>query len=290
MPSKEHPEISDWATVGLSGRAITGRRLRILVRGTNDVASAVAHRLFLAGHTVVLNDGPAPTTTRRKMAFADAVFTGRAVLAGVAAVRVDSLDLLPGLLAGNGAIPVVVGDLAGLLRALVPDALVDARMRKRDQPGPQRGLAALTVGLGPGFVAGETVDIAVETSWEELGRIARRGANRLLAGEPRPLGGHGRDRYVYAPLGGVFRTRREIGQVIAAGETVARIGDTDLPAPLGGVLRGLTHDGVPVAVGTKVIEVDPRGVPAAVVGIGERPACIAAGVLRAVEEWGSQCP
>jgi xanthine dehydrogenase accessory factor len=55
-------------------------------------------------------------------------------------------------------------------------------------------------------------------------------------------------------------------------------------APLRGVLRGgLTHDGVPVAAGTKVIEIDPRGNPALVHGIGERPARIAAGVLRAID-------
>lgn len=269
---------------------MTGGRLRVLVRGSNDVASAVAHRLFSAGHAVVVHDGPAPTTTRRRMALADAVFIGGTVLSGVVATRVDCLDPPPDLLAAREGIPVVVGDLNGLLETLSANALIDARMRKRDRPGPQRGLAGLVVGLGPGFVAGETVDIAVETGWDGLGEIVPHGATGSLAGEPRPLGGHGRDRYVYAPLGGVFRTSWEIGQAVAAGEVVAHIEGTGLRAPLGGVLRGLTHDGVPVLVGGKVIEVDPRGDPAAGAGIGERPDRIAAGVLLAVEQWARRRP
>jgi hypothetical protein len=35
--------------------------LRILVRGSNDVASAVAHRLFREDYSVVLHDDPKPT-------------------------------------------------------------------------------------------------------------------------------------------------------------------------------------------------------------------------------------
>ena len=60
--------------------------LKILVRGVNDAASAVAHRLSSAGHAVVMHDVPAPTTSRRGMAF-DAMFDGHADLAGVAATR-----------------------------------------------------------------------------------------------------------------------------------------------------------------------------------------------------------
>jgi len=58
-------------------------RWRVVVRGSGDVGSAVAHRLFGAGFAVILHDGPEPTTSRRTMAFTDAVFDGRAVLVGI---------------------------------------------------------------------------------------------------------------------------------------------------------------------------------------------------------------
>jgi xanthine dehydrogenase accessory factor len=104
-------------------------------------------------------------------------------------------------------------------------------------------------------------------------------------GEPRPIAGHARDRYVYAPHSGVFRTALRIGDAVREGQMVAQIGSTVLTAPLAGALRGLTRDGVPVSTGTKVIEVDPRWPMGVVRGIGERPGRIADGVLRAIRTW-----
>ena len=258
----------------------------MVVRGVNDIGSAVAHRLFRAGCAVVIHDGPRPTATRRGMAFADAVFDGRAELAGVVGVRVDDLEALTDVLAKRDAIAVVVADFAAVIERVRPDVLVDARMRKRARPEAQRDLARLTIGLGPNFVAGETTDLVVETGWgDDLGKVVDRGATRPLAGEPRQIGGHARERYVYAPAEGIFRTDCQIGDPVAVGQVVARIGPTELVAPLDGVLRGLTRDGVPVATRTKVIEVDPRGPKAVVTGLGQRPGRIADGVLGAVSAW-----
>ncbi len=216
------------------------------------------------------------------MAFADAIFDGRTTLDGVEAIRVDDPEAVPAILASNIAVPVVVGDFTAVLRLIAPDVLIDARMRKRESPETQRGLAPLTIGLGPNFVAGHTTDVVVETSWEQLGRVVTRGSTLPFRGEPRAIAGRARDRYVYAPVPGTLRTLYAIGQHVAAGEVIARIDGTLLAAPLSGVLRGLTHDGVPVAAGTKVIEIDPRGDPALVRGIAERPARIADGVLQAL--------
>jgi hypothetical protein len=57
----------------------------ILVRGSGDVGSAVAHLLFTEGYAVLIHDSAQPTATRRKMSFCDAVFDGSAILAGVQA-------------------------------------------------------------------------------------------------------------------------------------------------------------------------------------------------------------
>jgi phosphopantothenoylcysteine decarboxylase/phosphopantothenate--cysteine ligase len=112
--------------------------------------------------------------------------------------------------------------------------------------------------------------------------VVTAGPTRDLGGEPRALDGHARDRFVYAPVGGVLRTDANIAQRVAAGETVATIGDEPLRAPLAGILRGLVHDGVPVDQGAKVVEIDPRADPAKVFGIGPRPRRIAQGVREAI--------
>ncbi len=263
--------------------------LRILVRGANDVGSAVAHRLFTAGYSVVIHEIPQPTTTRRRMSFTDAIFDGRAILDGIETKFIKRLYLLRGELVAHQTIPIVVQDFHELLRTLRPQILVDTRLRKHTQPESQRGLAEFTVGLGPNFIAGETVDVAIETNWgDSLGQIIEHGATNPLQGELREIGGHARDRYVYAPVGGIFHTMLQIGDHVLQGQEVARIDSTPLLAPIEGVLRGLTRDGIPVTPKTKVIEVDPRTQDAQVSGIGERPARIAEGVSTAIQNWEAQ--
>ena len=257
----------------------------VLIRGSGDIGSAVALRLRHAGHRVVMHDDPRPGHSRRGMAFADAFFDGTATLEDTRAKRARDLDDVPHMLACDHAIPVCDASFQDVARAVRPDVVVDARMRKHATPESLRGLARLCVGLGPGFVAGENADVVVETAWgESLGAVIHAGGTSAYAGEPRAIAGHGRDRYVYAPAAGTFRTALAIGAPVREGEEVARIGETVVRAPLTGILRGLTHDGAEVRAGAKVVEVDPRGDPAATFGIGERPGRIAAGVLTVVEE------
>lgn len=258
-------------------------RARVLVRGVGDVGSAVAAVLHRAGYAVALHDEPTTSTPRRGMAFADAIFDGRATLDALTAIRVETPAELRHALNIGDAVPVAVMPFAHVVKAASWAVLIDARMRKRAVPERQCGLAPLTIGLGPNFVAAENVDLAVETSHgERLGAVIEAGATLPLSGEPREIGGVGRGRFVYAPEGGRFITGAHIGDRVEAGEAVAFIGALALHAPIGGVLRGLTRSGVEVAARTKVIEVDPRCDPAGAFGLGERPRCIAEGVLKAM--------
>jgi xanthine dehydrogenase accessory factor len=259
------------------------KRLPVLVRGVGDVGSAVAAVLFRAGYAIALHDEPAPATPRRGMAFADAVFDGTATLDGLTALRVDTAVALREALAAREVVPVTVVPFSQVLDAADWSAVIDARLRKHVVPERQRGMAPLTIGLGPNFVAGENVDLAIETSHgDRLGVVIEAGPTLPLAGEPRSLGGVGRARFVYAPVAGHFETAAQIGGVIAENEVVATIGTVALTAPLAGMIRGLTRNGVYVSVRAKVIEVDPRGNPAAAFGLGERPRRIAEGVAKAL--------
>jgi xanthine dehydrogenase accessory factor len=260
----------------------------VLVRGSGDVGSAVAHLLLRSGYGVVIHDVQRPTAPRRGMAFADAVFDGSCELDGVRARRIDDVVALAPAAAARAEVCVTTAGLGFVLSAVHPRVLVDARMRKRDEPERQLDLAPLTIGLGPGFVAGETTHLAIETQWgDALGAIVTAGMTRALAGEPRSFDGHARDRFVYAPVAGLLRTDSAIGDRVRAGDVVATIDAEPLAAPLDGILRGLTHDRVPVSRGLKVLEVDPRGDVTAALGLGVRPLRIAKGVLAAVEGAGA---
>lgn len=259
-------------------------RCYTLVRGSAEIASGVAHALFKAGFPVVLHEVATPTAIRRRMAFTDAVFDGTAILSGVTAQRADSRAALSSMLARRRFLPVSIAPLAELLRALPWAAVVDARMRLR--PEPQMRLAPLSIGIGPGFVAGQSVVVAIETAWEQLGRIVTRGAT-MAAGEPETLAGIGAERYICAPISGTFHSRYDIGHWVTAGDIIGQLDDVPLAAPLTGVLRGIARDGVPVSAGAEVIEVDPRGWDAVYSGIGERPFKVAEAVLAVFEavDW-----
>lgn len=254
-----------------------------LVRGSGDVGSAVAHALFSAGHRAALCDRPAPSHPRRGMAFTDAHYVGVCELEGKLAKRASTGDDLRRMLACGRAIPVTELAFPSALSAARPDLIVDARMRKRAEPEVLRGLAPLTVGLGPRFVAGTTADLVIETAWgDRLGDVIDAGSALDQAGDPQSIAGVSRGRFVHAPAEGWFRTTLDIGSPVTAGQFVGRIGDVSLLAPIAGRLRGLAHDGAWVEAGAKIIEVDPRGPDAVVLGLGERPRRIAEGVLRAV--------
>lgn len=256
----------------------------VAVRGIGDVGSAVAHRLFRAGYRVWISDEPSPAAPRRGMSFADAAFDGSAVLEGVTATVYDDPRLLAHALEAREGIPVFLGDLFELLQILHPEVLVDARMRKHTSPESQLELAPFTVGLGPNFETGMTTSVVIETQWgEDLGKVLTSGRTKELAGEPRNYGGHARERFIYAPVAGVFRTNRSIADKVEPGQVVASIDDIELKAPLAGILRGLVHDGVTVPEKAKVVEVDPRCALSKVLSIGERPGRIAEGVLEAIE-------
>lgn len=254
------------------------------VRGSNDVASAVALALARDGFAVLLAETPSPAVSRRGQSFADAAFDGVATLEGVSTHLIDA-PVSWAQQASAGTIALTLRPLDDFAGTLAPAVWIDARMRKRAVPEDQRGLAPLVIGLGPNFVAGVAsncnIDIGVETAYGDmLGQVIETGPTSAFAGEPKPIGGYGRERYVYAPVAGIFHTSLHIGDSVVEGETVAHIDATPVAAPKSGILRGLVRDGVPVAQGMKVVEVVPVG--AKVFGVGERPAAIAAGVIAAL--------
>src|SRR5438046_1890657 len=112
----------------------------VLVRGSGDVGSAVAHCLFTAGLCPVLHDTPQPAHCRRGMAFTDALFDGKTFLDGVLAKRARDVTALSAMITCGRAIAATTEPFIDVLVAVRPDIVVDARMRKREMPESQRGL------------------------------------------------------------------------------------------------------------------------------------------------------
>jgi xanthine dehydrogenase accessory factor len=261
-----------------------------IVLGCGDVGSAVAHALHRAACAVVLIDAADPAWPRRGMAYVDAWYAGTAELAGVAACFCASVRSIPFVLDRRDMIAATTWSWRGVATALQPFALVDARVAKPTAPPSLKDESPappVTIGLGPGFCAGEHVDVAIETAWgDALGSVVEAGATRPFEGEPRPIGGAGRERYVYASRPGRFRTFCRIGDHVQAGEEIAMLEGETIAAPLSGVLRGLSARGARIASGQKIVEIDPRGDAALCFGLSERPRRIADGVIEALARRG----
>lgn len=257
----------------------------VLIRGTGEIASAIAVYLTREGCRVALQSSRPPIAIRRRMAFSDAYFHGAVEFEGVQARRLDTPQDIAAAWADD-QIPLLVMEFRQAVAGRPWSVLVDARMNKQQIPEPQLGLAPLVVGMGPGCAVGVNVDVAVETSWDQLGQVVRSGSTLKLAGEPRAVMGQARSRFRYAPVAGILRAEAAIGQRVRAGDVVARIGDTTVVAPFDGIVRGLTHDGVPVEAGNKIAEIDPRPGEVKLSGIDERPRRIAEAVAGIVVQSG----
>jgi xanthine dehydrogenase accessory factor len=253
----------------------------ILIRGGGDLASGVAYRLHKGGLRVLITELARPLHVRRTVSFADAVYTGETEVEGVTARCAADIDAVTAIL-DAGQIAVLVDPSADALAALRPLVLVDARMRKQ---APETGLdaAPLVVGLGPGFMAGETCHAVIETMrGHDLGRVIWQGGPQPDSGVPGSVATYNRDRVLRAPAGGQVRPHFAIGDRVKAGRTIAEVARQLVAAPFDGVLRGLVHPDLQVSEGMKIGDLDPRNDPAFIHRISDKSLAIGGGVLETV--------
>ena len=150
-------------------------------------------------------------------------------------------------------------------------------------------MAPLTIALGPGFTAGQDVDVVVETKrGHRLGRIIREGSAIPDTGIPGIIGGYGKERVIHAGTAGIFMDLRKIGDIVEAGETIAQIRTADgamisVTTQITGILRGLLRSSYPVTPGFKVADIDPRKEELSnCFLISDKARCIAGSVLELV--------
>lgn len=254
-----------------------------LICGSGDIGSAIAHTLFRQGYSIIVADTVAPAHLRRGMAFVDAFYEGSAKLEGIVASYAESTANLLPMLRKNDGVVCTSAPISSVIEISPADVLIDARMRKRAVPPSHRGLAPLTIGVGPGWRPHDNTDIAIESKWgSDLGRVLVDGTTYTQEGEPQPIDGYSRERFVYASRSGIFHTTRCIAEFVRAHEVVGHLDQNEIRAPLSGRLKGLVHDRAHVASGTKLVEIYPRADGEGIFGIGRRPLVIANSVLSAL--------
>ena len=270
----------------------------IVVRGAGDLATGTIHRLKKAGFRLLVLEAEHPAAIRRQVALSEAVYAGSARVEDVEAVRMDVdlaekknrkelLEQEMERLWKKDGVPVLV-DPAGLsIAALRPAVVVDAILAKKNL-GTTKEMAPLVIALGPGFTAGEDVDVVIETKrGHNLGRVIRSGSAVPNTGIPGIIGGYGKERVMHAQAEGILRNAASIGDIVEARAVIAEIetenGTVPVEASLSGLLRGLIRDGYPVTKGFKIADIDPRKEELQnCFTISDKARCIAGSVLEVI--------
>ena len=270
----------------------------IVVRGAGDLATGTIHRLKKAGFRLLVLEAEHPAAIRRQVALSEAVYAGSARVEDVEAVLMDVdlaekknlIELLEQEMERiwkKDGVPVLV-DPAGLsIAALRPAVVVDAILAKKNL-GTTKEMAPLVIALGPGFTAGEDVDVVIETKrGHNLGRVIRSGSAVPNTGIPGIIGGYGKERVMHAQAEGILRNAASIGDIVEARAVIAEIetekGTVPVETSLSGLLRGLIRDGYPVTKGFKIADIDPRKEELQnCFTISDKARCIAGSVLEVI--------
>lgn len=247
------------------------KKILIICRGGGDLATGIVHRLFRAGFLVLVLETDSPAAIRRQVSFSEAVYDGTATVEGVTAERIASADRASvNHVLEEGRVPLLVDPEGSSIPLLKPDIVVDAIIAKKNL-GTAKEMAPLVIGVGPGFTAGEDVDLVVESMrGHNLARIFTTGSALPNTGIPGNIGGFTKERVLHAEAAGYMKNIRQIGDIVEKGEEIARIYEkmtedgtfsgsyVSVEASISGIIRGLIREGYHFQKGFKIADIDPR--------------------------------
>jgi len=253
----------------------------VIIRGGGDLATGVAVRLFRAGFPVMILEIERPTVIRLPVSFARAIYEGKVMVEEIEAVLIPSWEKAEDIIK-KGKIPVLIDPEGSCIEKLSPTVIVDAILAKRNL-GTRKDQAPLVIGLGPGFTAGEDVDVVIETKrGHNLGRVYYQGQAALDTCVPGEVGGESKRRLLRAPTKGKIVPLHQIGDLVKAGEIIAEVEGVPLKAEISGVLRGLIYPQSWVTKGMKVGDIDPRGIREFCFTVSDKARSLGGAVLEAI--------
>jgi xanthine dehydrogenase accessory factor len=253
----------------------------VIIRGGGDLATGVAVRLFCAGFKIVILEIERPTVIRLPVSFARTVYEGKIVVEDIEAVLTSFWEKTEDIIK-EGKIPVLIDPQGCCIKKLSPTVLVDAILAKRNL-GTTINQAPLVIGLGPGFTAGEDVDVVIETErGHNLGRVLYQGQAAPDTGIPGEVGGESKRRLLRAPTDGKIKPLHKIGDLVKEGEVIAEVERIPLKAEISGVLRGLIYPQSWVTRGMKIGDIDPRGIREYCFTISDKARSLGGAVLEAI--------
>ena len=259
----------------------------VIVRGGGDIATGIIQKLFRAGFKVLVLEIEKPSCIRRTVSLCECMYGDEAYVEDMVSKKIINLEEAWAAW-DKGKIPVLNDETLASLKRIRPFALVDAILAKRNL-GTNKDMAPITIGVGPGFSAGEDVDVVIETNrGHDLGRLIFDGKAKENTGIPGDISGFSTERVIYSNAKGIFMPLRKIGDIVKKGDAIGKIteGDSNLEivkSKIDGVLRGIIREGYLVPINFKIADVDPRILEAKnCFTISDKARCIGGAVLEAI--------
>ncbi|MDO5714972.1 MAG: selenium-dependent molybdenum cofactor biosynthesis protein YqeB [Tissierellia bacterium] len=229
----------------------------IIFRGGGDVATGSIQKLHRVGYSILVLETPWPNTVRKTVALSECIFKNKVTVEDMTALHCKDLNEIHNAFKQN-YIPVIIDPQGEWIWKLKPLAVIDAIIAKKNL-GTSRKMAPITIGLGPGFIAGKDVDIVIETNrGHHLGRLIFRGQAEANTHIPGNINGFSKERLLRSPDFGIFHTTKNIGDLVKKGEIIGTVSNQNIISQIDGCLRGLIENQSYVTKNMKIGDVDPR--------------------------------
>ena len=254
----------------------------VIVRGAGDIATGIIQKLWRAGFKVLALEIKNPSSIRRSVSLGQCMYDDQISLEDMVSKKISKLEESWEVW-NEGKIPVLNDEDCICLKKIKPFALVDAILAKKNL-GTNPSMAPITIGVGPGFCAPQDVDVVIETNrGHDLGRLIFDGEAEENTGIPGSILGVSEDRVVYSESKGIFKSRKQIGDLVKKGEIIGQISNEMVKSKIDGVLRGVVQDGYFVNPNFKIADVDPRvSERKNCFTISDKARCIGGAVLEAI--------
>ncbi len=252
----------------------------VVVHGGGEMATGCVRRLWVCGFRVAVLELPQPRCIRRKVCAANAIYETSIEVEDMPVQFAASVEEARTLMARH-IVPVLIDEEAQTVEAFQPQVFVDARMTK--EPQQIKGLAPVTIGLGPGFMAPQDADFVIETNRGPfLGRVIEEGFAEPDTGVPAPVEGYTVERVVRAPRAGTFQEQKSIGEHVEPGTMIGTVDGVPVRAEIAGIIRGILHSGLQVQKGEKIADIDPRDRKEIAFLVSDKANAIGGGCVEAV--------
>lgn len=229
----------------------------VVVRGGGDIATGSIHKLHRAGFKILVLEIEKPSAIRREVSFCEAIYDKEMTIEGVTSVLCRDYQEVEKCWSER-KIPMLIDSEGESIKYFKPSVVVDAILAKRNC-GTTKNMASIVIGLGPGFTAGEDVDVVVETMrGHNLGKLIFSGKPMANTGTPGIIKGVGKERVIYSPCAGVVENISKIGDLVEKNQVIAKVSGVEVLASISGVLRGLIREGYEVPEKFKMADIDPR--------------------------------